>query len=138
MYGPATSRADLGGGKPAVADHQLAPEPGRLVSKLAGELGPRGIGDGFGEALVADQVGDGKIFDGQLAVGLGKLARDLMKEVSPNVGNPNVLLGQHTSGFHLVLGTALGARELAGEPPEPATSASQRSRGVEAADLDAT
>jgi hypothetical protein len=109
MYGPATSRAGLGGGEPAVADHQLAPEPGRLVSKLARELGPGGIGDGPGKALVAKQIAYRKILDGQPAVGLGKLTRDLMQKASADVGNAMVLSGQQASGFHPVSGTPLGA-----------------------------
>src|SRR5215211_2036532 len=58
LRGPATPRTGLGRGKPAVAYHQVAPEPRRLVSKLTSELGPGGIGDGSSEALVADQVGN--------------------------------------------------------------------------------
>jgi hypothetical protein len=69
------------------------PVPGRLVPKLSGELGPGGIGDGSGKAL-ADQVGDRKVFDGQRAVGLGELARDLVKEGSADVGDVIVLSGQ--------------------------------------------
>jgi hypothetical protein len=113
----ATGGAGLGRRKPAITNHQFAPEPGGLVPKLAGQLGPRSIGDGLGEALVADQVGHRKIFDGQPAVGLGELARDLMKEASANVGNAVVLPGQQASGFQPVPRTPLSAREGAGTPP---------------------
>jgi hypothetical protein len=115
----------------------VRPEPGGLVPKLAGQLGPRSIGDGLGEALVADQVGHRKIFDGQPAVGLGELARDLMEEASANVGNAVVLPGQRANGFQPVSRTPLSARERVRTPPQPATPASQRSRSTEAADLDA-
>ena len=114
---PSTGGAGLGRGKPALTNHQFAPEPGGLVLKLAGKLAPRGIGDGLGEALIADQVSHRKIFDGQPAVGLGELARDLMKEVSANVGNAVVLPGQQMDGFQTIPGTPLGARERPGTPP---------------------
>ena len=114
---PSTGGAGLGRRKPAITNHQFAPEPGGLVPKLAGQLCPRSIGDGLGEALVADQVGHRKIFDGQPAVGLGELARDLMKEASANVGNAVVLPGQQASGVQPVPRTPLRARERAGTPP---------------------
>jgi hypothetical protein len=90
----ATCGAGLGGGEPALAYHQLAPVPGRLVPKLSAEFGPGGIGDGSGKALVADKVGYRKVFDGQRAVGLGELARDLVEEVSADVDDVIVLSGQ--------------------------------------------
>ena len=114
---PATPRTGLGRGKPALAYHQVAPEPGRLVSKLTSELRPSGIGDGSSEALVADQVGHRKVFKGQPAVGLGELAGDLMKEASTDPGNTMVLSGEQAGRFCPVSGSPLSACDPAGAPP---------------------
>jgi hypothetical protein len=89
------------------------------------------------QALVADQVGHRKVFKGQPAVGLGELARNLMKEASTDAGDAIVLSGQQASGFRPVSGTPLGAGEPTGTPPQPALSASQRPGSSETADLDA-
>jgi hypothetical protein len=67
---PVARRAGLGRGKPAVADHQFPIKPSCLVAQLASELRPGGVGDRATQMPVADEVGDGEIFDGQPAVGL--------------------------------------------------------------------
>jgi hypothetical protein len=54
-------------------------------------------------------VGDGEVLDGQLGVGLDKLARDLVKEASPQVSNASVHLGQASAGLDAVAGARLGA-----------------------------
>lgn len=113
---PATRGACLGRGEPALAYHQVAPEPFGLVLKLSGKLGPGGIGDGSGEAPIAKQVDYRKVLDGQSTVGLGELTRDLVEEALADIGNAVVLAGQQTNGFHPVAGTLLGTRERAVTP----------------------
>jgi hypothetical protein len=76
------ARTGLGRRKPAVTDDQLGAQPGRLIAELATELRPGGIGDRAGEVLVADEVGNGEVFDDQPAVGLGEVAGDLVEEAS--------------------------------------------------------
>jgi hypothetical protein len=83
-------RAGLGGREPAVAGDQFGAQPGCLVAELAAKLSPGGITDCASETLVAREVGDGEVLDGQLGVGLDKLARDLVKEASPQVSNASV------------------------------------------------
>ena len=68
-------------------------EPGRLVAELAGKLGPGGVADGTGQVPVADEVGDGKVFQTEPVVSLDELAGDLMEEASADVGDAGVLCG---------------------------------------------
>jgi hypothetical protein len=60
--------------EPAVTGDQLGTKPGRLVAELAAEFRPGGVTYCAGETLVACEVGDSKVFNGQPGVGLGKLA----------------------------------------------------------------
>jgi hypothetical protein len=77
LEGPA-ARTTLGRWEPAVGDQHLPAPPHLLVVELAGELRPAGIGDGAGQVLVADEVGDGEVFQAQPVVGLDEPAGDLM------------------------------------------------------------
>jgi hypothetical protein len=95
-------RAGLGGCEPAIAGDQFGAQPRCLVAELAAKLRPGGITDCAGEMLVACEVGDGEVLDGQLGVGLDKLARDLVKEASPQVSNASMLLGQASAGLVIV------------------------------------
>ena len=56
-------RAGLGRGVPAVDDDKAAAVPLALVFKLAAELALPAVGDGTGQAVVADHVGDVEVFD---------------------------------------------------------------------------
>jgi hypothetical protein len=82
VLGNPAARTGLGRRKPAVTDDQLGVQPGRLVAELATELRPGYVADRAGEVLVADEVGNGEVFDDQPAVGLGKVAGDLVQEAS--------------------------------------------------------
>jgi hypothetical protein len=44
--------------------------------------------------LVADEVGDGEVFQAEPVVGLDELAGDRMEEAAAGVGDPGVLAGQ--------------------------------------------
>ena len=52
---------------------------------------PTGVAQSPRQTTVGKEVGDSKVLDDQLAVGLGELAGDLVKERSPNVGDAGVL-----------------------------------------------
>ena len=51
-----------------------------LVMELASEFRPGGIADRAGHVLVADEIGDTKVFRTQPAVSLDELAGDLMQK----------------------------------------------------------
>jgi hypothetical protein len=61
---------------------------------LPGQLGPGGVTDGAGESSVAEQVGDGEVFQAKPIVGLDELAGDLVQEVPAHVGDARVFPGQ--------------------------------------------
>jgi hypothetical protein len=83
--------AGPGRGEPPVADHKLAAQPTNLVGKLAREDTPTDVAQNSRQTTVGEEVGNSKVLDSQLAVGLGKLAGDLVKKRSPNVGDAGVL-----------------------------------------------
>jgi hypothetical protein len=72
------ARTSLGRWEPAVGDQHLPAPPHLLVAELAGELRPAGIGDGVCQVLVADEVGDGEVFQAQPVVGLDEPTGDLV------------------------------------------------------------
>ena len=88
----------------------------RFVADLASELGPGGIADGTGHVLVADKVGDGKVFQTQPVVSLDELTGDLMQEASANPADAGMVSGQPADRLHVVAGTGLGTRCRSGPP----------------------
>jgi len=95
--------------EPAVADHELAARPANLVGELAREGAPSDIAQSPRQTTVVEEVGGFKVLDNQLAVGLDKMAGDLVKERPPNVGDTDVLAGKPSD----CLGTVGGASLLA-------------------------
>jgi hypothetical protein len=71
---PPAPRTGSGRCEPAVTGHQLGTKPRSLVAELAAEFRPGGVTYSAGETLVACEVGNSKVFNGQPGVGLGKLA----------------------------------------------------------------
>jgi hypothetical protein len=101
----------------AVRDPDLPAVPRLLVDDLPGEFCPARIGDGAGQVLVANQVGDGEVLQRQPVVGLDELAGDLMQEASTDIGDASVLLGQAAGNLGAIVGVELGARRGPAAPP---------------------
>jgi hypothetical protein len=59
--------------------------------------------------LVADEVGDGEVFQAQPVVGLDELAGDLMEEASTHVGDAGMLAGQPPRRLGAVVGVRPGS-----------------------------
>ena len=132
---PPTLRAGPGGWHPAVTDDQFSAKPIRFVVELPGQLGPGGVTDGAGESSVAEQVGDGEVFQAKPIVGLDELAGDLVQEVPAHVGDACVFPGQSPDGLGVVGGSGLGARCRARSGPQAEHAALERLGCCEAANL---
>ena len=132
---PPTPRAGTGGWHPAVTEDQFSPEPDRFVAELPGQLGPGGVTDGASELSVAEQVGDGKVFQAKPIVGLDELAGNLVQEASTDVGDAGMLSGQSPDGLAVVGGARPGARRRTRSCSQARHAALERSRCRIAADL---
>jgi len=63
-------------------------------SELTGKLGPGGVADGTGKVPVAEEVGDGEVFQAEPVVGFDKLVGDLVQEALTHIGDAGVVSGQ--------------------------------------------
>jgi hypothetical protein len=102
---------------PAVAHDEIRAEPSSLVRDLTGEFRPCRIFDGPSEAVVADEVVDGKVLDRQTGVVLDQLARDLMEERATSIRYTGMFPCQLAGGLAVVTASLLGSRK--GTRPTP-------------------
>jgi hypothetical protein len=70
-------------------------------------LGPSRVADGASKVAIRHEIGYGEVLDDQLAVGLGEMAGDLMKEASACVEDAGVLADKPPGRFGPVVGATL-------------------------------
>jgi hypothetical protein len=97
-FHPPAPRACLGGGEEPVGHHQSAAVPLGLVAEQAAQLGHPGIGDGAGQAAVADHPGDVELFHHHRAVLGGERGGELVQRVPAQVGGSGMDAGQPPPG----------------------------------------
>lgn len=82
-----TVGAGFAGRGPAVDHYKRLPCPLGLVLKLATEFAPTAVGDRSGQPLVADQVSDGEVFDGDQVMIADKAGGMAVQEVFSRVAD---------------------------------------------------
>jgi hypothetical protein len=132
---PSTLRAGPARREPAVANDQLRAKPFGFVGELTCELRPCGVRDSAGKAVVAVEIVDGEILDGQPGVVLDQLTRDFMEEILASVGNPDVLATESHCGFGAVVGAAARSGQGTGVIPQLEKPAGERVVRRPSADL---
>jgi hypothetical protein len=85
---------------------------------LTAKFRPCGIFDGASEAVVADEVIDGKVLDRQPGVVLDQLARDLVEEGATSIRYAGMFACQPSGGLAAVAGSRLGSRQGARPVPK--------------------
>ena len=83
----AADRTPLGTGIPAIDRDQAAPVPAGLVREHAQQFPPAHIGDGFGQAVILQQVFDGQRLDTDHLVLADESGRQLVLEITAAIGN---------------------------------------------------
>ena len=103
--------ARLAAGVEAVNHDQALAVPLRLVAEELPKLSPTGVADGLGEAMVADHVLHGEVFDHDHVIGTDDTGGFLMQEVAPGVSDLCVDTGDLAACLVAVGRTALFASE---------------------------
>ncbi len=98
------------------ATRKRAAAPSLFVAQDAGELGPAGIRDGAGQAVVGQHPGHVQVFDDEPVVGLDQRARHLVQEMAAHIGDVTVMAPQLGGGVTAVAGSFLLARQRSGQP----------------------
>ena len=91
---PPARRAGLRRGEEPGSHRQGGPVPVGLVSELACQFAPGGVGDRLRQVVVLRHVLHRQVLDADGAVGLGDRARDPVGEVVASVGHPPMEAGQ--------------------------------------------
>ena len=114
----AADRTPLGTGIPAIDRDQAAPVPAGLVREHAQQFPPADIGDGFGQAVILQQVFDGQRLDTDHLVLADESGRQLVLEITAAIGDAGMDASDLTPGLLpipaplLLLGmAALGTRQ---------------------------
>ena len=115
----AAGRTPLGTGIPAIDRDHRPPVPAGLVREHAQQFPPAHIRDGFGQAVIFQQVFDGQRLDTDHLVLADESRRQLVLEITAAISNAGMDASDLSSGFLpvparlLLLGVAaLGARQL--------------------------
>ena len=116
--GPAR-RTHLRRREPAVDHDQVAAVPLALVLHHGPQLPPARVGDGAGQAVVAEHVADLQVLDHDRLVLADESSRELVQVVTAAVGDPGVHPGHPPAGLLPVRRPALRAGVRALRPREP-------------------
>jgi hypothetical protein len=103
---------------------------------LAGELSPGCVADGTGQVPVAEEIGDGEVFQAEPIVGLDKLSGNLVQIVLTDIGDASVLSRQPPDHLGAVGGAGLSAGYRTGSSPQADHAVLERLGCREAADLE--
>src|SRR4029453_1837393 len=108
----AAARARLGRGVEPVGHHQLAAVPGRLVGELSSQLSQTAVGQGPGQAAIANHSSQIELLDHHGAVLGGQSGGELVECVAAQVGRPGVDPRQPATGLVAAPGASCAAMQL--------------------------
>src|SRR5215469_5953496 len=95
-------RTPLGTGVPAIDRNPRAPIPAGFVFQLAQQFSPAHIGDGFGQAVILQQVLDAERLDTDHLVLADESGRQLVLKITPPVGDASMDARHLAPGFLLI------------------------------------